>query len=411
MSLADTLRNRGFVYQFSSETLEEITDGPRRTFYLGVDPTADSIHAGNLAVYMMLRHIKAAGHGVILLIGGGTGMIGDPKPDVERPLTPPEVVAERVTKISRQVSRLLGGDVEVVNNHDWLSKLDLIGFLRDVGKHFTVNNLMKKDAIAKRLESEEGITYTEFAYPLLQGYDFWHLYTTRGCDVQVSGSDQWGNIMTGVELIRRKENATVYALTIPLITDASGKKFGKSEGNAVWLDAEKTSIYAFYQFWLNQDDASVEQYLKIFTDIPVGEIASIMAAHQANPGARTAQRELARAATAIVHGAEEAARAERVSEFVFGDGAEGEIDAETKRMIATAAPTHAVSGTEPLIDVLVAAGLASSKREAREFLESNAVTMNGDKVTLDRTLSDADFSSGIALLRRGKRNVCVLIRA
>lgn len=414
MNLADTLRARGFIYQFSSEKLEEITDpsaGKRRTFYLGVDPTADSIHAGNLAVYMMLRHIRAAGHSVILLIGGGTGMIGDPKPDVERPLTPPDVIAERAAKIGAQVSRLLGGDVEVVNNYDWLSRLDLIGFLRDIGKHFTVNNLMKKDAIAKRLGSEEGITYTEFAYPLLQGYDFWHLYKTRGCDVQVSGSDQWGNIMAGVELIRRKENASAYALTIPLITDAAGKKFGKSEGNAVWLDPEKTSVYAFYQFWLNQDDAVVEQYLKIFTDKPLEEIASIMLAHQADPSVRTAQRELARAATAIVHGDDEAARAERVSEFLFGTGWEGDIDEDMKRMIASAAPSHAVHGGESLVDILIASSLATSKREAREFIESGAVSLNGEKVSVERALADTDLSSGIALLKRGKRNICVLIRS
>jgi tyrosyl-tRNA synthetase len=414
MSLADTLRARGFVYQFSSETLEEITDpstGGKRTFYLGVDPTADSIHAGNLAVYMMLRHIRAAGHSVILLIGGGTGMIGDPKPDVERPLTPPEVVAERAAKISAQVSKLLGGSVNIVNNYDWLSTLDLIGFLRDIGKHFTVNNLMKKDAIAKRLESEEGITYTEFAYPLLQGYDFWHLYKTRGCDVQVSGSDQWGNIMAGVELIRRKENASAYALTIPLITDASGKKFGKSEGNAVWLDPEKTSVYAFYQFWLNQDDASVEQYLKIFTDLSIEEIASIITAHHQNPGARTAQRELARAATAVVHGTEEAERAERVSEYLFGSGWQGTVDTNMRDMIATAAPTHTPTAGESLADVLVASGLASSKREAREFLSAGAVTLNGEKVDEARALQESDFASGIALIKRGKRNVCVLLRA
>lgn len=408
MSLSKDLTDRGFVYQFSSPTLEEIVDGPKRTFYLGVDPTADSIHAGNFAVYMLLRRMRSAGHKVILLIGGGTGMIGDPKPDVERPLTPPEVVAERTAKLVAQAKRLLGNDLEVVNNYDWLSKLDLIGFLRDIGKHFTVNSLMKKDAIAKRLESEGGITYTEFAYPLLQGYDFWHLFKEKGCDVQVSGSDQWGNIMAGVELIRRKENATAYALTIPLITDASGKKFGKSEGNAVWLDPEKTSVYAFYQFWLNQDDASVEQYLKIFTDMSIDEIAGIMAAHQAEPGARTAQRELARAATAIVHGKDEAERAERVSEFLFGSGWEGTIDDDTKRMIAAAAPSYAPQSGESLVDVLVASGLASSKREAREFLAGGAVTLNGSKVDESHALTDADFSSGLVLLKRGKRNVCVL---
>lgn len=413
MSLAQELKDRGFVYQFSSETLEEITDpsaGEHRTFYLGVDPTADSIHAGNFAVYMLLRRLHQAGHQVILLIGGGTGMIGDPKPDVERPLTPPEVVAERTRKLVAQARNLLGADLEVVNNYDWLGTLDLIGFLRDIGKHFTVNNLMKKDAIAKRLESEEGITYTEFAYPLLQGYDFWHLFTTRGCDVQISGSDQWGNIMAGVELIRRKESKTAYALTIPLITDASGKKFGKSEGNAVWLDPEKTSVYAFYQFWLNQDDASVERFLKIFSDFSLGEVASIMAAHTAEPGARTAQRELARAATTLVHGADEAARAERVSQILFGDGWQSGLDEETKKMIATAAPAKSVAVGEVLADVLVSSGLATSKREAREFLSGGAVTLNGEKADESRVLAEGDLAQGIALLKRGKRNVCVLVR-
>lgn len=408
MKLSEDLISRGFVHQFSSESLEEITDGPSRTVYLGVDPTADSIHAGNLAVYMLLRRMRAAGHKVILLIGGGTGMIGDPKPDVERPLTPPDVVAERAQKLGAQASRLLGSEIEVVNNYDWLSKLDLIGFLRDIGKHFTVNNLMKKDAIAKRLESEEGITYTEFAYPLLQGYDFWHLFTHRGCDVQVSGSDQWGNITAGIELIRRKEGKTAYALTIPLITDAAGKKFGKSEGNAVWLDPEKTSVYAFYQFWLNQDDESVERYLKIFTDLSIEEIAGIMTAHTASPGARTAQRELARNATAIVHGKEEADRAERVSQYLFGEGWQGEIDAETRTMIASAAPTYAAVHGASVVDVLVGSGLASSKREAREFLSGGAITLNGEKIDETRRIEPADMASGIALLKRGKRNVCVL---
>lgn len=410
MRLSEELQARGFVYQFSSETLAEITDTPR-TVFLGVDPTADSIHAGNFAVYMLLRRLRAAGHRVILLIGGGTGMIGDPKPDVERPLTPPEVVAERTAKLVAQAKHLLGDDLEVVNNYDWLSKLDLLGFLRDIGKHFTVNSLMKKDAIAKRLESEEGITYTEFAYPLLQGYDFWHLYKTRGCDLQVSGSDQWGNIMAGVELIRRKENASAYALTIPLITDASGKKFGKSEGNAIWLDPAKTSAYAFYQFWLNQDDANVEQYLKIFTDLSLDEIGSIMTAHASEPGARKAQRQLAREATGIVHGTDEAERAERVSEFLFGDGWQGELDETSMRMIATAAPTYAPHEGESITDALVASGLASSKREARQFIEDGAVTLSGEKVTLERAVTAADLAPGLALLRRGKRNVCVLLRA
>ena len=254
--LSEILKSRGYVYQHSSETLEEITDGKKRTVYLGVDPTADSIHVGNLAAYMLLRHFADAGHKVILLIGGGTGMIGDPKPDVERPLLSIEEITARSEKLKVQAEKVLGGiEVQLLNNYDWLGSLDLISFLRDTGKYFTVNSLIKKDAISARMDSEEGISFTEFSYPLLQGYDFWHLFKEYKCDVQIGGSDQWGNIVAGVELIRRKENKTAYALTIPIVTDkGSGKKFGKSEGNAVWLDAEKTSPYAFYQFWFNASD-------------------------------------------------------------------------------------------------------------------------------------------------------------
>lgn len=404
MKLSEDLAARGFVYQFSSEALDEITDA-KRTIYLGVDPTADSIHAGNLAVYMLLRRFKAAGNDVILLVGGATGMIGDPKPDVERPLTPPEIVAARAAKLAAQASRILGTEVRVVNNYDWLSKLDLIGFLRDIGKHFTVNSLMKKDAISKRLESEEGITYTEFAYPLLQGYDFWHLFREYGCDLQVSGSDQWGNITAGIELIRRKEGKTAYGLTIPLITDAGGKKFGKSEGNAVWLDPEKTSPYAFYQFWLNQDDANVEKFLKIFTDLSLEEIAAVMQEHARNPGARIGQKRLAREITALIHGAETVAQVEKVSEVLFGDfeAADG-LDVD---MLRSAAPSAHVAIGSSILDALVSSGLASSKREAREFLEGGAVSLNGKK-TEDRPLTGDDFRNGIAILKRGKRNVCVL---
>jgi len=405
MKLSEDLQSRGFVYQYSSETLDEITER-KRTVYLGIDPTADSIHAGNLAVYMLLRRLKAAGNEIILVIGGGTGMIGDPKPDVERPLTPPEVVAERAAKLALQASRILGSEVRILNNYDWLSRLDLIGFLRDIGKHFTINNLMKKDAIAKRLASEEGITYTEFAYPLLQGYDFWHLFREYGCDLQVSGSDQWGNITAGIELIRRKEGKIAYGLTIPLITDASGKKFGKSEGNAVWLDPEKTSPYTFYQFWLNQDDEHVEEFLKIFTDLSLEEIAATLVEQSANPGARIAQKRLAREVTTLVHGAATVEHVERVSAILFGDSPVGD-NVDTAMLISAAPHTSVAVGTS-ILDSLILSGLASSKREAREFLDGGAVALNGTK-TEDRPLADSDFVNGIAILKRGRRNVCVLI--
>ena len=400
MKLSEILKSRGYVYQHSSETLEELTDGEKRTVYLGVDPTADSIHVGNLAVYMLLRRFADAGHKVILVIGGGTGMIGDPKPDVERPLLSIEEIEARSTKLKKQTQKLLGDvDVEMVNNADWLMRLNLIEFLRDTGKHFTVNSLIKKDAINARMESEEGISYTEFSYPLLQAYDFWHLFREYGCDVQIGGSDQWGNIVAGVDLIRRKEGKTAYALTLPLITDkATGKKFGKSEGNAIWLDPEKTSPYAFYQFWLNASDEGVEDHLKLFTLLSDEEISSIQSEHSADPGDRIAQRRLALAVTTLVHGEKEAEKAQKSSAALFGGSLES-LDADVSA-------TRVSVGTS-IVDALVMTTLATSKREARQFIEDGAVSLNGERV-VNRTLESEDFKNGKALLKRGKRNVCVL---
>jgi tyrosyl-tRNA synthetase len=404
--LSETLKSRGYVYQFSAETLEEITDGPKRTIYLGVDPTADSIHVGHLATYMLLRRFSDAGHKVILLIGGGTGMIGDPKPDVERPLLSLEEIEMRTGKLQKQTEKLLGGiEIQKVNNADWLTKLNLLEFLRNIGKHFTVNSLVKKDAISARMESDDGISYTEFSYPLLQAYDFLHLNREHGCDVQVGGSDQWGNIIAGVDLIRRKENKTAYALTIPLVVDkASGKKFGKSEGNAVWLDAEKTSPYQFYQFWLNSSDESVEDYLKLFTLLEDNEILETMKEQQLYPGTRVAQRRLAYTVTSLVHGDGDANSAQAISEVLFGTGELSSIDAN---QLKNTAPMCAVAAGISIVDALVQSGLASSKREARQFVEDGAVTLNNMKVG-ERVLDVTDFRDSVALLKRGKRNVCVL---
>lgn len=413
MPLSQILTQRGFVHQFSAAHLADITDAEKRTVYLGVDPTADSIHVGNLAGYMLLRHFVDAGHRVIVLIGGGTGMIGDPKPDVERPLTPPEEVAARVVKLQAQARRLLGDiPVEFVNNHDWLGNLNLINFLRDTGKHFTVNNLMKKDAIAERLKGEEGISYTEFAYPLLQAYDFWHLFTERGCDVQIGGSDQWGNITAGVELIRRREGKTAYALTLPLIVDkATGKKFGKSEGNAVWLDPTKTSPFQFFQFWLNASDESVDDYLRLFTLLSLEKITHIMDEQRAHPHLRTAQRALAHAATELVHGKPSADASLRTSEILFGDVDITAITPVEKDMLLGCAPQHMVGIGESLVDTLELAKLAASKREARQFIEDGAITINGKKVSdVKHVLEDTDFAGTIALLKRGKRNAALLVR-
>ncbi len=405
--LSEVLKERGYVHQHSSETLEEITDGDIRTVYLGVDPTADSIHLGNFVQYMFLRRFADAGHKIILIIGGGTALAGDPKPDVERSLTDASVVAERAAKLKEQAEKILGNvELRLVNNADWLTKLNLMDFLRDTGKHFTVNNLIKKDAISARLDSTDGISFTEFSYPLLQAYDFWHLFKEYGCDVQIGGSDQWGNIVAGVDLIRRRENAKAYAISSPLIVEKStGKKFGKSEGNAVWLDAEKTSVYEFYQFFLNVADDMVQELLLKMTLVPTAEIDSIMAAHHTNPGARSAQKELALAVTTLVHGEDQALRAERVSMLLFGSETP---QGDDWTIIAESAPSRKVLEGNAILDVLVDSSLASSKREAREYISGNAITLNGHAVLEDRPLTTSDFQNGHALLKRGKRNIAVL---
>lgn len=409
-SLSEELEKRGFIHQTSAASLAEVLDDGPRTIYHGVDPTADSIHAGNFAVWMLLRHLKDAGHEIILLVGGGTGMIGDPKPDAERVLSSEEEVAARVKKLQAQVEKFLGDKVTLVNNHDWLGEIKLITFLRDIGKHFTVNELIKKDAIATRLASDNGISYTEFAYPLLQGYDFLELYRRHGCTVQVGGSDQWGNLIAGVELIRRKEQAAVDIITTPLIIDkTTGKKFGKSEGNAVWLDPEKTSPFTFYQFWFNVSDENVIDYLKIFTFLSLEEIATIEHDMKTDPSARLAQKHLAEQITTIVHGEEKAKLAANVSDIIFGSRSLGMMTDNEKKVLLENAPTAAVTPGEPFIDVLVATGLASSKREARTYIESGAIAINSTKITdINAVVSDGQFVFGVAILRRGKKHVQVL---
>lgn len=411
MGLAQELEERGFVHQMTAATLEEIVEGPKRTIYHGIDPSADSATVGNFVVWMLLRLLAEHGHTVIFLVGGGTGMIGDPKPDVERALTPPEIVTERVQKLQLQAKQIFGDlSVTFVNNHDWLGELELIPFLRDVGKHFTVNELIKKDAIATRLGSEEGISYTEFAYPLLQAYDYLTLHKMYGCDVQVGGSDQWGNIVAGVDLVRRVEQHTVYAFTVPLVIDkATGKKFGKSEGNAVWLDAEKTSPYEFYQFWLNTSDESVVDFLKLYTRISLEEIREIEKAFRMNPGERSAQQRLAGAVTEIVHGEELARTVGNVSRILFGSGTLEELSDDERRLLLENAPLTKVKLAEQLVDVLVRSELASSKREARTFIESGAVILGGEKVTQAEAVVDARvFINGVTLLKRGKKQLVVL---
>ncbi|OGG54437.1 tyrosine--tRNA ligase [Candidatus Kaiserbacteria bacterium RIFCSPHIGHO2_02_FULL_49_11] len=309
--LSDMLRERGYVYQHSSP-LEEITDGPQRTLYLGIDPSADSLHVGNLVGLLVLRHFLEAGHKVILLTGGGTGMIGDPGgKSEERNLLDEATVARNSRAVSAQIRTVFGSSgFAEENNARWLSQLQLLDFLRDVGKHFTINSMIKKDTVKTRLDAESPMSFTEFSYSLLQGYDFLHLNEKYGCDVQVGGSDQWSNILSGVEFIRRKTDKKVYALTWPLLINKStGKKFGKSEAGAMWLDSQKTLPFEFYQFWFNTTDTDVKEYLLKMTLLSIEEIDDLMKEQEVHPSARAAQKKLAYEVTALVHGYKEAVAA------------------------------------------------------------------------------------------------------
>lgn len=410
--LSEHLRSRGLVYQFSAETLEEITDGPKRTLYLGVDPTADSMHVGQLQGVLVLRRFLEDGHRLVILVGGGTGMVGDPGgKSAERNLQSDEIVDKNTEALRLQFQRLLGdAEFTMVNNADWLRKLNLIEFLRDIGKHFTVNEMIKKDTIRPRLETPDAsISFTEFSYSLLQAYDYLHLHEKYGVDLQVGGSDQWGNILPGVDLIRRKKQEQSYAMCWPLLINKStGKKFGKSEGGAVWLDTKKTSPFKFYQFWLNSEDNAVEEYMLKMTMLSLDEIVAIMAEHNQNPAARVAQRKLATVVTSLAHGEDAAAEAELASQVLFGTAQLSELDADTIRTLKEEAPVCAVSTEELVIDVLIKSQLASSKREARQFIADGAITLNGEPIEEARILTDADFVQDVALLKRGKRNVVVL---
>lgn len=411
--LSEILRERGYVYQHSSEKIEEITDGPKRTVYLGVDPSADSLQVGQLMGFLILRRFLEDGHKVILLIGGGTGMIGDPSgKDTERKLLDADIVAENANKIEAQAKRLLSDDVTLVNNARWLGELSLLDFLRDVGKHFSMNALLQRDFIKGRLANEEeGISYAEASYALLQAYDYWHLYKNLGCNVQVGGSDQWGNIISGIDYIRRREGKLVYGLTWPLLVNAaSGKKFGKSEQGTVWLDKKRTSPFRFYQFWFNTEDENVEEYLLKMTMLSKKEIDAALFMHKKHPAAHHGQETLAYAVTSLAHGEETAVAVQDVSAALFGGRELSALSREEREMLMREAPSLPVRLGMTLTDALVAGKLASSKREARQFIEDGAVTMNGAKVSgIDRVMMHEDFQDApIATLMRGKRNAVVL---
>ena len=413
--LSETLKKRGYVYQHSSEKLEEITDGEKRTLYLGVDPTADSMHVGQLQGILVLRRFVEDGHKLIIVVGGGTGMIGDPGgKSAERNLLDDETLQRNTEALRKQFKQILGGvDFEMVNNADWLQELKMVKFLRDIGKHFTVNEMIKRDTVRPRLEMKDAsISYTEFSYMLLQAYDYLYLHEKYNCTLQVGGSDQWGNIVSGVDLIRRKTSNKAYALSWPLLVDkTTGKKFGKSEGGAtVWLDTAKTSPFKFYQFWLNIADASVDELLMKMTLLSETEIAAMKELHKRDPKERHAQKTLAREVTKLAHGEEETLKAEQVTQVLFGEGSIKDLDTDSIETLKSAAPSCGVKTGALVADVLIDAKLASSKREARQFLEKKAVRLN-EVVTADlkRALTVEDFHNGIALLRRGQKNMCVLM--
>ena len=421
--ILDELQWRGAVAQTTDEAAlrEALAAGPI-TLYCGFDPTAPSLHFGNFVQLVALRRFQRAGHKVICLVGGSTGLIGDPKPTSERLMKTKEQTAANVARIKELVRPFLdfeGTDpacahpAVMVDNLDWTAPLSALDFLRDVGKHFRVNQMVKKDAIAARLESQEGISFTEFSYQLLQALDFLELYRHHGCTMQIGGSDQWGNLTAGVDLIHRAEGVSVHALATPLLTDSSGSKFGKSEGNAVWLSADMTSPYAFYQYFLNVEDASVISLLKVFSDLGADAIAELETAVAAEPFRRAAQRTLAAEITTLVHSSAATAAAQAASEAIFGKGDLAALDAQTWRDAAAELPRGEVAVGATVVDALVASGLVESRNAARRVIGEGGVSVNNLKVSDPETLlGEADFLHGYAaLLRRGRKAQAAAVRA
>ena len=413
--LFQELKERGLVYQTTDEdALVKHLNEESVKLYVGFDPTADSLHIGHLLPILMLRRFQQRGHVPIALVGGGTGMIGDPSfKDQERQLNTLETVQNWSQSIKNQLSRFIDFDNEenpaiIANNYEWLGKLSMIDFLRDVGKNFTINYMMSKESVKRRIET--GISYTEFAYQLLQAYDFLKLYDNYGCLLQLGGSDQWGNITSGIELMRRERDVQGFALTMPLITKADGTKFGKSEGNAVWLDAEKTTPYEFYQFWINTDDRDVIKFLKYFTFLSLDEIAEIEKEFTAAPETRVAQKALAKEMTTLVHGKEAYEQAVHISQALFSGNIK-ELSVSEIKQGFKGVPSYTVpqDADLKLLEVLVASGLVQSKRQAREDLQNGAIYINGDRVQdLEYQLSDEDKIGDIVVLRRGKKKYFLL---
>ena len=401
MKLSEELKWRGFWNQTTFQD-SKILDGEKRTIYLGADPSADSLHIGHLSVYMMVRRFLEHGHKVVLLIGGGTGMIGDMRDTEERQLLSPEIVAKNTEALKSQVSKLFAGqDFEVVNNADWLSKIELIPFLRDIRKNFNMAELISRDFFKSRINNGSGLSFAEFTYTLLQGYDFWYLYKNNGVSLQIGGSDQWGNLLSGVNLIRKKEGAEVFAMTAPLLINRStGRKFGKSEGGALWLDASKTSPFKMYQFLLNSDDQSVFEYLKILTTLSKEEIEAIEKNHQENQHLRIAQKALAKNVIEIVHGEEVAKNVISATEVLFGRKTFENLNKAEIEVLKYEIPVAPKDKT--VSEILIETKLAKSKGEAKRLISANSISFNGNKLQEDIRITEK------GLLKKGKNSFILI---
>jgi tyrosyl-tRNA synthetase len=418
MNLLDDLRWRGLLAQSTDEkALAEALSKPI-TLYVGFDPTAPSLHCGNLVVLLVLRRFQLAGHNPIALVGGATGLVGDPSGrNEERSLNSAEIVENWVSRIRTQVSAFLDFDApknpaRVVNNLDWTSPLSAIEFLRDIGKHFSVNQMLAKDSVASRLDAG-GISYTEFSYQVLQSYDYLELFKRHRCTLQLGGSDQWGNIVAGLDLIRRVEGGSGHALTVPLLTKSDGSKFGKTAGGSVWLDPEMTSPYAFFQFWLNSEDKDVINFLKVFSFLSHDEINALEKSHNENPGLREAHRALARELTTLLHGAETTQRVEAAARALFGQGELGELDEATLASALAELPRATISKNEEIptwVDLIAAAGVVDSKSAARRIVKEGGAYLNNVKISgEDFAPSKSDFLCGkYAVLRKGKRDLAAI---
>lgn len=400
MGIYEELEWRGLIKDVSDPSLKEKLNKGGMTFYIGTDPTGDSLHIGHFSSFLICKRLKDAGHHPILLVGGGTGLIGDPKPDSERPMITYEQVNHNFNCLKAQAEKLFG--FEVVNNYDWLKNISFIDFLRDYGKFFNVNYMLQKDIIARRLD--EGITYTEFSYMIMQAMDFLYLNKHRNVELQVAGQDQWGNITAGIELIRRKEGKEAYGFTMPLLTKSDGTKFGKTNGKAIWLDINKTSAYEMYQFFINSEDTKVIDYLKFLTFLSKEEIEELDKKNQEAPHLREAHQALAREVITFIHGRDAYDEAVKISHALFS----GDIKALTAKEIEMGfgdLPSINLHDNLTLVDALIEASLAKSKREAREFIQNGAVSLNGDKCQdLEHILSTSDAIEGkFIVIRRGKK--------